>query len=217
MTKLTAPPAWRSTVLRSPLLLALPTLLALLLSPSLVEGQDVELRVGQTLQGTLAPEDTVEYALEVGDDSFAFGEVNQISVDVVVRILDGEGQQRARIDVLGRGAERYASELEEAGRYTVQVFPDEEEDGGDYTITLRRLEPVATDPVQLVAQLMSPYDFDDTPGVAVQAWRRDALLRCLRDGQPRLRDPLRDRHANQHRLYVEAVHGLRRDAPGGAG
>lgn len=163
-------------MLRRPLLLALPAVLALLLSPSLVKGQDVELRVGQTLQGTLAPGDTVEYALEVGDDSFAFGEVNQISVDVVVRILDGEGRQRARIDVLGRGAERYASELEEAGRYTVQVFPDEEEDGGDYTITLRRLEPVATDPVQLVAQLMSPYDFDDTPGVAVQAWRNGETL-----------------------------------------
>lgn len=163
-------------MLRSPLIPALPALLVLLLGPSLVTGQDAELQVGRTLQGTLAPGDTVEYALEVGDDSFVFGEVDQISVDVVVRILDGEGQQRARIDALGRGPERYASEVEEAGRYTVQVFPDGEEDGGDYAITLRRLEPVATDPARLVAQLMAPYDFDDTPGVAVQAWRNGETL-----------------------------------------
>lgn len=163
-------------MLRNPLIPAIPALFVLSLVPSSVSGQAVELQVGQTLQGTLAPGDTAEYAVEIGDDSFVFGEVDQISVDVVLRILDGAGQQRARVDVLGRGAERYASEVEEGGRYTVQVFPDEDEDGGDYTVTLRRLEPVATDPARLVAQLMSPYDSDDTPGVAVQAWRNGETL-----------------------------------------
>ena len=60
----------------------------------------------------------------------------------------------------------FAFETGDAGRYSIEVGGFEEE-VGDYEISLDRLEPVETDPAKLVDQLMSPYDHDDTPGVAV--------------------------------------------------
>lgn len=157
-----------------PLLLVLS---ALLLRPAAVSGQDTELQVGRTVQGSVAPGDTVEYVLEVGEEYFVFGEVDQLSVDVLVRVLDPDGRQRTRIDRTARGTDRFSGETDEAGRYTVQVIASSEAEGeGDFTLTLHRLEPVATDPAELVDQLMSPYDGDESPGAAVQVWRDGETL-----------------------------------------
>lgn len=137
--------------------------------------QSVELEVGRTVAGTLSAGDTVEYQIEAGEDYFIFGEVDQISVDAVVRVLNPEGEQRARVDVTARGPDRFSGETRNAGRYTIQVIPFEGEEG-DYTITLHRLEPVETDPDRLVDQLMSPYDTDDSPGAGVRVWRDGRTL-----------------------------------------
>ncbi len=43
------------------------------------------------MSGTLAAGDTARYTVTVGDDYYVFGEVNQISVDVMVRLMDSGG------------------------------------------------------------------------------------------------------------------------------
>jgi len=140
-----------------------------------VAAQSTELREGRTLRGTLAEGDTARYTVEVGDDYFIFGEVNQISVDVIVRVLGTDGNLRGRFDGPARGAERFSGRTTGEGVYTIEVIPFEEETG-DYEITLHRVEPVETDPKKLTDQLMSPYDGDDSPGAAVQVWRDGRTL-----------------------------------------
>ena len=140
-----------------------------------VAAQSTELREGRTVRGTLAQGDTARYTIEVGDDYFVFGEVNQISVDVIVRVLGTDGNQIARFDGPGRGGERFSGRTTDEGVYTIEVIPFEEETG-DYEITLHRVEPVETDPKKLTDQLLSRYDGDDSPGAAVQVWRDNRTL-----------------------------------------
>jgi len=147
---------------------ALP-LTALLFASSLA-AQDATLREGRSVRGSLAEGDTVTYTLEAVADFFVYGEVDQISVDVVVRVLNEDGTQLGRVDGSARGPEIFTGNLGDAGRYQIQVIPTDHE-AGDFEITLHRAEPVETDPSKLVDQFMSRYDRDDSPGAAVQVWR----------------------------------------------
>lgn len=140
-----------------------------------VAGQVTELRKGRTVRGTLARGDTARYTVELGAQYFLYGEVNQVSVDVIVRLLGPDGNQRGTFDGPARGKERFSRQTTEAGVYTIEVIPWEEETGA-YEITLHRVEPLATDPKRLTDQLMSPYDGDDSPGAAVQVWRDGRTL-----------------------------------------
>jgi len=149
---------------------------AILLVP-LAQGvaQETELQAGSSVRGALAEGDTARYTVELGEDYFLFGEVNQISVDVDVRLLGPDGTQVRRFGALGRGGERFASQAADAGVYTLEVLPSGEASGA-YEITIHRLEPLETDPRRLTDQLMSPYDGDDSPGAAVQVWRDGRAL-----------------------------------------
>lgn len=148
---------------------------ALFVAASGAAAQATELEVGETIRGTLTAGDTALYTMEAGEDYFVFGEVDQISVDVIVRVLNPDGEQRARVDVTARGPDRFSGETRESGRHTIQVIPVEGEEG-EYAMTLLRLEPLESDPEKLVDQLMSPYDTDDSPGAAVQVWRDGETL-----------------------------------------
>lgn len=138
-------------------------------------GAQTQLRVGQTVEGRLATGDTARYYVDAGEGFFILGEVDQRSVDVVVRVLDPEGNQRSRIDGPARGAERFSGETRQSGRYELQVIPFEDETG-EYAVTLHRLEALETDPKKLADQLMSPYDVPGSPGAALQVWRDGRTL-----------------------------------------
>ena len=103
-----------------------------------VSAQVTQLREGRTVAGALAAGDTIRYSFEAGEDFFLYGEVDQITVDVIVRLLDADGNQAGRWDTPRRGGERFMRRLREAGTWTIEVIPFEDETG-DYTITLHRL------------------------------------------------------------------------------
>ena len=128
------------------------------------------LRAGGSARGSVAEGDTISYTIDVGADYFVLGEVDQLTVDVVVQILDPEGRQLGRVSDPSRGPAVFTFETNEAGRYRIEIFTDEDE-VGDFEISLDRLEAVETDPKDLVDQLMSRYDRDDSPGAAVAVWR----------------------------------------------
>ncbi|MFC1529506.1 serine hydrolase domain-containing protein [Gemmatimonadota bacterium] len=140
-----------------------------------VTAQITELREGRTVSGALASGDTIRYSVEVGENYFLYGEVDQITVDVIVRLLDADGNQVGRYDTPSRGGERFTRRLGDAGIYTIEVIPFEDETGA-YTITLHQVEPVESDPKKLTDQFMAPYDEDDSPGAAVQVWRNGRTL-----------------------------------------
>ena len=149
-----------------------------LLSTAPLSAQTTELETGRTLPGSLAAGDTARYTFEADEDDFILGEVNQISVDVTIRVLDSEGTQRARFGGLGRGPERFGGLTSAAGTFTVEliVAGDDEDAAGDYEITLLRHEPAATDPKELTDQMMARFDADHLPGAAIRVWRDGETL-----------------------------------------
>ncbi|WP_419164258.1 serine hydrolase [Candidatus Palauibacter sp.] len=143
-----------------------------------VSAQSTELQRGRTVPATLAAGDTVRYTIEADEDDFVLGEVNQISVDVTMRVLDPDGTQIGRFGGLGRGIERFGGRTPRAGTHTLELFvaDDEADEAGRYEITLLRHEPVATDPRRLADQIMSRFDGEDSPGGAVRVWRDGKTL-----------------------------------------
>jgi len=149
--------------------------LALLLAVSAPALGQTRLGEGEAAHATVAPGDTARFEVELGERYYLYGEVTQISVDVVVQVLGADGTPVARIDGSARGGERFAGEFDEAGTYTILVTPAGDE-AGRYDIVLHRVEPVATDPEDLADQLMARYDGADTPGAAIQVWRDGRTL-----------------------------------------
>ena len=143
---------------------------AALLFATDVAAQDMSLRAGSSVRGSLAEGDTIAYTIEALADYFVLGEVDQQTVDVVVRILDPDGRQLRRIVGPTRGPQMFFFETRDQGPYQIEVIPFEDE-VGDFDISLDRLEAVETDPKKLVDQLMSPTTGTTRPGAAVSAWR----------------------------------------------
>ena len=157
-----------------------------------LSAQATELRRGRTVAATLAAGDTARYTFDAGEDRFVLGEVNQISVDVTIRVLDSEGAQIGRFGGLGRGHLRFGGRTSGAGTHTVELFvtgaggaaagsaggdaTSNDALAGDYEITLLRHEPVATDPKRLADQMMARFDGDHSPGAAVRVWRDGRTL-----------------------------------------
>jgi len=137
--------------------------------------QDIPLQVDDSIFATLSAEDKQIYSIHAESDNYILGRVNQISVDVELRILDPEGNPVSTIDSRTRGTEQFSFETEAEGQYTIEVSPKEEEHG-DFSIVLERLEPVETDPSRLADQLMARYDRDDTPGGVISVFKDGQTL-----------------------------------------
>ena len=151
---------------------------ALSLAAGPLAAQTTELQRGRTLPGSLTAGDTARYTIQADADKFVLGEVNQISIDVTIRVLDPDGTQIARFGGLGRGHERFGGRTATAGTYTAELFylGDDEDAAGDYQITLLRHEDIATDPKKLADQMMARFDGEHSPGAAVRVWRNGKTL-----------------------------------------
>lgn len=144
-----------------------------LLWVGLASAQSLELGVAQS--GTLRPDSKDTYTFESGADFFVYGHVDQLSVDVVVRILDATGEVLGEFDSPARGPEPFQFTPDEAGTYTLEVTPFEGAEG-DYAVLLIANEPKAEDPEGLVEQMMRPYSADDTPGAVISVLRHGEVV-----------------------------------------
>lgn len=122
------------------------------------------LTVGEEITDSLRSESTHNFEVELPSNYYAFGKVNQISVDVVVTIYNPGGKEAAQFDGPARGNESFQFNTKEAGIYRIEVTPFEKEEG-EYSITLKIAEPIAEDPVGKVDQMMTEYS-GNVPGAA---------------------------------------------------
>jgi hypothetical protein len=145
--------------------------LGLVLLPSALAAQAVPIGVNELRSGSLATGDTARFSFEAGDDFLLYGEVNQISVDVVVTLTDPEGRRVGPAwDGPARGSEAFSTTIPTAGIYTLHVAPFQQEEG-DFELQILQLEARADDPERLADQLMFPYARPGGPGGAIQVWR----------------------------------------------
>lgn len=136
-------------------------------------GQSLE--IGKSLTGTLGPDSKVNYSLEVAEKYFVYGYVDQLSVDVVVRVLDPSGKEVLKNDDPSRGPEPFQFSPKVTGKYTVEVTSFEGEEG-DYSILLVTSEPKAKDPKKLVDQLMTPFSSKTGPGVSISVLKNGKVV-----------------------------------------
>jgi CubicO group peptidase (beta-lactamase class C family) len=124
-----------------------------------------DLAVGIEKAGTLEQETPVSYSITVDDNTYIAGWVDQISVDVVVSLLNESDEEIDSFDNPAKGHEPFTFSIEEAGTYRLEVTPFEEE-AGDYTVMISVVEPIATDRNERVDQLLSMYS-KDVPGAVI--------------------------------------------------
>ena len=144
--------------------------LALFVFASGLGAQAIPLSTGSSVPGSLQAGDTVAYTVAAGDDYLVRGAVDQLTVDVIVRILHPTGRMVRTFDGPAEGPEHFQFETDAEGEWLIQVIPFEE-GSGEYSIALELVEAVATDPKELADQLLSAYDRRDSPGAAVSVWR----------------------------------------------
>ena len=99
--------------------------------------EPTQIRVGESVPGSLMSDSEHRYTIDLNENTFVFGEVDQLTVDVVVTILDPEGDQVRQLDSPARGPEKFTFETDVAGRYVIEVTPFEEAEG-DYVIAVLR-------------------------------------------------------------------------------
>lgn len=159
-----------------PTLCSLPLLLLALGSVAAQESRP--LRPGQSVDGSLAGGASHAFSLALSAGDWVYGEVDQKSVDVVVKIRRPDGEEVRTFDGPSRGPEPFTFDADTSGSFTVEVSPFEEGEG-DYTLTLFRAEPKATEPGARVDQLMTPYSGEERPG-GVVAVVRDGEMTFVR-------------------------------------
>jgi CubicO group peptidase (beta-lactamase class C family) len=146
-----------------------------LLTPPAPAQDGTDLTLGQALPGSLVSGSVDFYTLELPEGHFVFGRVEQVSCDVVVTVRGPGGVEVGRFDGPARGPEHFRFRTGEAGRYTIEVAPFEDETG-EYSIELRRAEPLAETPDGLVDQLLAPFDDPAAPGGVVAVVRGGEIV-----------------------------------------
>src|SRR5688500_9894923 len=131
--------------------------------------QPARLQVGQPASATLPADGTLRYELDLPDDHFVAGRVEQDGVDATVTVTGPAGRGVVRAARVGRGGpEAFAFATDTAGRYVIEVASADTGKGGAVRVRLTRSEPVATTPEGKVDQAAAYLD-KDTPGVVVRS------------------------------------------------
>ncbi|MCD4709860.1 MAG: serine hydrolase [Bacteroidales bacterium] len=125
-----------------------------------------DLQVGEIVEGVLELESPDTFYFDFGADTYIYGVCDQLSVDVVVSLMDSTGVSLGSFDGPGVGPENFWFEIKEAGEYLLVVKPFEKE-SGSYTIELKVVEPIATEPEKRADQLFYPFSGEDVPGGVV--------------------------------------------------
>ncbi|MFO7977446.1 MAG: serine hydrolase domain-containing protein [Bacteroidales bacterium] len=148
------------------------------LAAQTADSTQTAITIGDSVHNTLSTGSVHSYILELEPDQFVVGYVDQQTVDVVVSIVNPEGQITATFDGPAQGRESFQFETTTGGVYHIEVTPFEEEEG-DYAILVSVAQPVATDPEGRIDQLMTLFTGNDVPGAAAM-FIRDGEIQLLK-------------------------------------
>jgi len=162
--------------MRPRLKLSIHLLLFICLSPALVNAQsETAVEVGVPYERALTSEALDVYTVNVDDETFVYGYVDQKTVDVVVTLRKSDGSVLREFDGPGRGLEHFSFTAKESDVLRIEVTPFKNAEG-DYTFVLVRREPVAQDNEGKIDQMMTAYSNGTTPGCAVGVYRDGEIV-----------------------------------------
>lgn len=134
------------------------------LSDSIEFSGDLEL--GEVVEGMLEQESPDTFYFDFGANTFIYGICNQVTVDVVVTLYDTAGTSMGVFDGPGVGPETFNFNISEAGKYMLEIAPFEKKTG-NYTLELKVVEPIGTEPEKRADQLFYAYAEEGVPGGVV--------------------------------------------------
>ncbi len=153
-----------------------PSLLAFALLPAVAPlAAQSPLAVGRAVRATHARGDTTRYQVDADSGVILRLAVDQVSTNILVRVLGPTRTPVGGTNGSPRGTERLQVETSEKGVHHVEVIPVDSA-AGEFVITLVAREPLSSDPRKLVDQLLAPWDRRDGPGAAVAVWRGGKTL-----------------------------------------
>ncbi len=156
-------------------------LCCILLSSNLLQAQmrKGELKKAKTVSSEISANQKHHYTVSLDANQFAFFKLMQQGVDIRVSTYDPTGKKLEDFDSPnGRtGPELFSITSKSKGRYTIEVSPfDDNEPNGTYELSAQSIKPKATTPNELVDELFTPWDSDDTPGASVAVVRDGAIV-----------------------------------------
>ncbi len=162
--------------MRSPLCVL--ALMSLLPHAAAAQKTIPELLLKQPVEREFASADTHAYRVPVERGQFVFIAVDQLGIDLIVRLLDPDGEVLEEVDgPVPFGMEEVPFSPEVSGEYTVEIRAyDPEAPPGRYAIVLERREPAATTPSGKIDQLLAPWSRPGTPGAAVAVMHDGEIL-----------------------------------------
>ena len=153
--------------------------LCLFFTTALAQVQKGELLKSKTVSAEIVPKEQHRYSVSLEKNQFAFFKLMQEGVDVKVTTYTPKGKKIEEFDSPNgnNGAELFALNSDEKGKYVVEVTPlEENESKGKYTITLNFVKPKALTPGDQVDELFAPWDNKDSPGAAVAVVQNGTIV-----------------------------------------
>ncbi|MBO7922825.1 hypothetical protein C7Y69_00450 [Alteromonas sp. KS69] len=148
-------------------LIVLGALFVLVAPPILSAKENPVLQTLDSVKRELKEGETHNYLIKATEKHFFSGEVRQNSVDVKIQVFDPEGTEIRSFNSTKTGFEPFTINTKMTGDYKVVVSPFGESTSGLYSIQLVRNEAIANNPSKRLAQLLSPYDKEATPGAVI--------------------------------------------------
>ena len=142
---------------------------------SLPVNAQTHIEPGDRISSSLTAESKDIYTVDIEVNFYFYGYADQISVDVVVTVIDPDGEEVQEFDSPARGPEPFQFSTEMSGRYRVEVTSFEGAEG-DYEMVLVAAESRETNPKKLVDQMMTPFSADDVPGAAISILKEGKVV-----------------------------------------
>jgi CubicO group peptidase (beta-lactamase class C family) len=140
---------------------------------------DVPLLVaGEPLEREMSVDQTHEFHLELDADRFVYLAVEQLGIDVIVKVFDPDGQSVATVDASGsEGGESVTLFNQVEGTFRVEIVAfDDSAEPGRFSIELVRLEDAASTPLGKIDQLMAQWNRLDSPGASIAVARGSEII-----------------------------------------
>jgi CubicO group peptidase (beta-lactamase class C family) len=130
----------------------------------ILEGSDLE--VGIEIQSELTAQSADTFRLNLPARTFISGNAEQITVDVVVNILDSAKKSVSGFDDAARGPEPFILTARKAGIYYIVISPFQQQEG-KYSLKIGSAEPLAMDPGGRVDQIARSLTDENGPGFSI--------------------------------------------------
>ena len=138
-----------------------------------------KLTKGETVKSEIAPGEKHQYKINLNDAQFAFFKLMQQGVDLKINTYDSKGEKIEEFDSPNgkNGPELFTITSTNKGEYLIVVDPfDEDEPKGNYELSVQSIKPKASSPNEMVDELFTAWDNDQSPGAAVAVVQNGEII-----------------------------------------